>query len=78
MLSREALHSDLVPYQTAFLVAARDASTDLLELRELLVLLAEEKGIVVDKSAGEARDAYERADSLGIPFLGERRESPAD
>jgi hypothetical protein len=63
--TRLALHKHIVPFQTSIITNCKDPpSRDLLDLKEMLTLLAEEKGIVVYNAA----DTFDAADALGIPY----------
>lgn len=60
--TRIALHTQLAPFQTTFV--AKNPSPDLLDLQELLTLLAQEKGIRVFNEASNDH----LADLFGIPY----------
>eukprot|EP00094_Tigriopus_californicus_P010621 TCALIF_10247-PA protein Name:"Similar to BRAFLDRAFT_270748 Glutamyl-tRNA(Gln) amidotransferase subunit C, mitochondrial (Branchiostoma floridae)" AED:0.06 eAED:0.06 QI:0/0.25/0.2/0.6/0.5/0.4/5/13/525 len=60
--TRIALHTQLAPFQTAFVV--QNPSADLVDLQELLTILAQEKGIRVFNEASNDH----LADLFGIPY----------
>lgn len=61
--TRLALHKGVAPFQTSVMVTPEQPSPDLLDLREMVTLLAQEKGITVHNEA----DTFAAADALGIP-----------
>ena len=63
--NRLALHKAVAPFQTSVMVVtAEQPSPELLDLREMVTLLAQEKGITVYNEA----DSFAAADALGIPY----------
>ena len=67
MTPRLALHKGVAPFQTSVMAVTPDPpSPDLLDLREMVTLLAREKGITV---CNEEADSFAAADALGIPHV---------
>ena len=62
--TRLSLHTDLAPYQTAFV--SEDSSSDLSDLKRLLFLLSEREGLAV-APMDEVYD-FGKCDELGIPY----------
>ncbi len=61
--SRLALHKHVAPFQTAVVIEGEETE-ELHLMRDLILLLAEEKGIAVSREV----ISFESADALGIPY----------